>query len=111
MNLVLLHTFLIINYMVQTPEIIKQLKKFKLESASRYGINLMGIFGSYARGQQDENSDQDIFISLNEADFFVLEKIKEELENVLHIPIDIVNFRSLLRNTLKQNNLKDAVYI
>ena len=49
MNLVLLHTFLIINYMVQTPEIIKQLKKFKLESASRYGIKLMGIFGSYAR--------------------------------------------------------------
>ena len=47
----------------------------------------MGIFGSYAREHQDENSDLDIFISLDEADFFVLEKIKEELENVLHILI------------------------
>ena len=97
--------------MVQTPEIIRQLKKFKLESASRYGIKLMGIFGSYARGQQDENSDLDIFVSLNEADFFVLEKIKEELGNMLHIPIDIVNFRSSLRDTLKQNILKEALYI
>ena len=97
--------------MVQTPEIINQLKKFKFESASRYGIKLMGIFGSYAREQQDENSDLDIFISLNEADFFVLEKIKEELENMLHIPIDIVNFGSSSRNTLKQNILKDALYI
>ena len=41
----------------------------------------------------------------------VLEKIKEELESMLHIPIDIVNFRSSLRDTLKQNILKDAVYI
>lgn len=40
--------------MVQTLEIIRQLKKFKLERASRYGIKLMGIFGSYARGQQDD---------------------------------------------------------
>lgn len=30
---------------------------------------------------------------------------------MLHIPIDIVNFRSSLRNTLKQNILKGAVYI
>ena len=97
--------------MVQTPEIINQLKKFKFESASRYGIKLMGIFGSYAREQQDENSDLDIFISLNEADFFVLEKIKEELENMLHIPIDIVNFGSSSRNTLKQNIVKEALYI
>lgn len=97
--------------MVQTPEIIKQLKKFKFECAAKYGIKFMGIFGSYARGQQDEDSDLDIFISLNETDFFVLEKIKEELENLLNLPIDIVHFRDSLRETLKQNILKDAVYI
>lgn len=97
--------------MVQTIEIIRLLKNFKVESSSKYGIKLMGIFGSYARGQQNEKSDLDIFISLNEPDFFVMEKIKEELENLLHIPIDLVNFRDSLRNTLKQNILKDAVYI
>ncbi len=97
--------------MKSTAEIISILKRFKQNSAYKYGIQSLGIFGSFARGQQDAASDLDIFVVLQESDFFTLEKIKEELEGLVHFKIDIVNFRDSLRDSFKQNILKDAIYI
>lgn len=97
--------------MTSTAEIIKLLKLFKQNSAHKYGIRTLGIFGSFARNQQDEKSDLDIFVTLQESDFFTLEKIKEELEQLIHFKIDVVNFRDSLRDSFKQNIQKDAIYI
>lgn len=97
--------------MKSTTEIIHILKRFKEESASKYGIKSLGIFGSFARNQQDEASDLDVFVVLQDADFFTLEKIKEELERLTYFKIDLVHFRDSLRNSFKQNILKDAIYI
>mgnify|MGYP003468802397 CR=1 FL=1 len=65
--------------MLSTKEVINILKKFKTESASKYGITSLGLFGSFARNQQRETSDVDVFVTLKESDFFVLERIKEEM--------------------------------
>ncbi len=97
--------------MKSTTEIIHILKRFKEESASKYGIKSLGIFGSFARNQQDEASDLDVFVVLQDADFFTLEKIREELERLTYFKIDLVHFRDSLRNSFKQNILKDAIYI
>lgn len=96
--------------MQSTAEIIKILKRFKETSAHKYGIRTLGIFGSFARGQQDEQSDLDVVVTLNDPDFFTLEKIKEELEKLMHLNIDIVNFRNTLRDSLKANIQQDAIY-
>lgn len=50
--------------MISTKEVIMLLKQFKSESASKYGITSLGLFGSFARNQQQETSDVDIFVSL-----------------------------------------------
>lgn len=92
-------------------EVISILKKFKQDSAQKYGIKTLGLFGSCARNQQDEASDVDVVVTLQEPDFFTLEKIKEELERLLPYRIDVVNFRESLRESFKQNILKDAIYI
>ena len=97
--------------MLSTKEIIAILKKFKAESASKYGITSLGLFGSFARNQQRETSDVDVFVTLKDSDFFVLERIKEELESLIHSNIDIVNYRDSLRNSFKQNILNDAIYV
>jgi len=97
--------------MLSTKEIIRILKKFKVDSATKYGITSLGLFGSFARNQQNEASDVDVFVTLKEPDFFVLERIKEELENLVHKDIDIVNYRESLRNSFKQNILNDVIYI
>lgn len=92
-------------------EVISILKKFKQDSAQKYGIKTLGLFGSCARNQQDEASDVDVVVTLQEPDFFTLEKIKEELERLLPYRVDVVNFRESLRESFKQNILKDAIYI
>ena len=97
--------------MMDTVEIVKILKKFNAESAHKYGIKSLGIFGSFARCQQNEASDLDIFVMLQESDYFILEKIKEELEHLIHFKVDVVNFRDSLRESFKQNILRDAIYI
>ena len=97
--------------MITTNEIITLLKRFKAETASRYGIKSMGLFGSYVRNQQTEHSDIDIFVTLQNSDFLILEKIKEDLENLTQSSIDVVNFRDSLRPLFKQNILKDAILI
>ena len=73
--------------MISTKEVIMLLKKFKSESASKYGIMSLGLFGSFARNQQQETSDVDAFVTLKESDFFVLERIKEELENLVQFQL------------------------
>ena len=75
--------------MKSTIEIISILKRLKKDSAYKYGIKPFGIFGSFAWNQQDEASDLDVFVTLQKS----LEKIKEELEKLMHFKIDIINFR------------------
>ena len=46
--------------MRSTSEILETLKAFKPKAESEYGITVLGLFGSCARGQQHEGSDVDI---------------------------------------------------
>jgi predicted nucleotidyltransferase len=32
----------------------------------QYGVNALGVFGSFVRGHQDKNSDVDILVEFNE---------------------------------------------
>lgn len=97
--------------MLSTVRILEILKKFKEESSQKYGITSLGIFGSFARYQQDHLSDLDVVVTLRDSDFFIIEALKEELEQLLQIKIDIVNFRDSLRDSLKINIQKDAIYV
>ena len=38
-----------------------------------------------------------------DANVIIFERIKEELENLIHKNIDVVNYRESLRNSFKQN--------
>ena len=46
--------------MKTTAEILDILRDFKAHYAEKYGIITLGLFGSAARGEHDENSDIDI---------------------------------------------------
>jgi uncharacterized protein len=92
-------------------ETLKILAQHQDELAKRYGVTRLGIFGSVARGEATEASDVDIVIEMEKPDLFFMVHIKQELEDVLHCPVDIVHYRPNMNSYLKKQINKDAVYV
>ena len=65
------------------PKIIKILKKNKVVRA--------GIFGSYARGEEKQNSDIDILIEFN-GSLLDLVGIEMELKKILKVKVDLLTY-------------------
>ena len=74
-------------------------------------VTRAGIFGSYARGEDKENSDIDILVELNE-DLSLLEviRLKNLLEKTIKKKVDLVEY-SLIRKELRDIILKEAIPI
>jgi predicted nucleotidyltransferase len=57
---------------------------------------LLGIFGSYARGEENEKSDIDILIDFDlKVNLLQLIEIEQELSELLGIKVDLVTLRSV----------------
>ncbi|MDD2951893.1 MAG: nucleotidyltransferase family protein [Parabacteroides sp.] len=94
-----------------TSEIVELLRRYKEQYAEKYGIETLGLFGSVARGEQNEKSDIDIFIRLRRPDFLIRMEIKEELEHIFNSKIDLVPLFESMRALLRKNIEHDAIYI
>ena len=92
-------------------QIIQILKKFKEENKERYNIQGLGVFGSVAKDCISENSDIDIVVNLTRQDFFELIGIKQELEEILHYPVDVISYRESMSPFLKKRIDDEAVYV
>jgi len=92
-------------------EILLQLRQFKEKNATKYGILLMGIFGSVARDEAMESSDVDIVVKTELPDPFIIVHLKEDLESQLHQRVDIVRLRNTMNPSLKKRIETDAVYV
>ena len=84
---------LVATIMKTTKEYLQLLQAYKLQSAIRYGISRIGIFGSVARGEQQEGSDVDVYVELSSPDLFSLVHIKDELQQLFGCPVDVVRLR------------------
>jgi len=91
--------------------ILKELQKFKNSHQQKYGIELLGVFGSYARGKAHQGSDVDIVVKLNKQDLFNIIGIKQDLEEVLHLSVDVVSYRPTMDGFLKKRIDRDVIYV
>ncbi len=90
---------------------IQLLKIFKEENRNKYHIKKLGIFGSVAKNRIKEESDIDIVVNLTKQDLFELIGIKQDLEERLKYPIDIVSYRETMNSFLKKRIDEEAVYV
>ena len=97
--------------MKTTAEILDILRDFKAHYAEKYGIITLGLFGSAARGEHDENSDIDICIKLQEPNYFIILDIKEDLEKILSTKVDVISLGAIMRNFFRKSLEQDAIYI
>lgn len=91
-------------------EIIEALRHFKEGNQQRYRIEKIGIFGSYARGDMNHESDIDVVVVLEKQDLFSLIGIKQDLEEKFGLSVDIVSYREKMNNYLKSRIEDEALY-
>ena len=70
----------------------------------------MGIFGSVARNQQTESSDVDIYYE-GETKGFSLSHLKNELEELLGSPVDIIRLRDRMNQLLRKRIEREGIYV
>ena len=92
-------------------EVLAVLRQHKAEFAARYGVTELGVFGSVARDEAREESDVDVVITMPQPKLFFMVHIKDALEEALHRPVDIVDYRETMNQFLKQRIDREAVYV
>ena len=90
---------------------LQTLSQFQQDFGSRYGILSLGLFGSTARDVATEESDVDVVVSLKEPNLFTLLRIRIELEERLHRPVEIVSYRERMNPFLKERIQQEARYV
>lgn len=78
---------------------------------TRYGVTLIGVFGSYVRGEQRQDSDIDVLIELEEnsrISLIDLVELEEYLGALLGTKVDIA-IRRNLRKRIGQRILSEVV--
>lgn len=91
--------------------IIELLRQYKNKSAYRNRIKELGLFGSYAKGNNSGRSDIDIFVKLQPAKMFDLISIKYELEQLLGKKVDIITLRKSMNQYLRNQILQKGIYV
>jgi hypothetical protein len=77
----------------------------------RFKVDEIGIFGSYVRGDQTDESDVDILVTFREPiDFFVFLHLEEYLSELIGEKVDLVT-KKALKPYMSKEILKETVYV
>lgn len=76
-------------------EVMKLLEKAKPDLARRFGVRRLAVFGSYARGDQREDSDVDILVELDPSIGLRFVDLADEIEAMLGVPTELVSRRAI----------------
>jgi hypothetical protein len=72
----------------------------------------VGIFGSYARGDNKKGSDIDILVEFKEApSLLTLIKLENDLTEILGVKVDLVTTGALKNKRIKKSIKKDLINI
>ena len=72
------------------------------EVLEKHNASRAGIFGSYVRGEQKEDSDVDILVELDkDLDLVSFIQIKNELEDTLNKKVDLVEYDTIRKELRK----------
>ncbi len=98
--------------MMKTINEIRQVLSLQKQSLCEiYQITEIGIFGSYARGEETEASDIDILVDYQTAPTFImLVELRDYLSQLFGLKVDIVT-KNGLKPRMRDRVLSEAIYI
>ena len=91
--------------------ILEILKNLKEEVSENYKAEIKGIFGSYAREEQNQDSDIDILVEFHKgATLLDLVRLGNFLEDRLQTKVDVVSQRAV-RKEIEDDIYRELVYL
>lgn len=85
-----------------------ELKDICIEIAKKYNIDTIGLFGSRARGDFQEQSDYDIFI-IGNIDLNTELRLESDLEKKLDSEVDVIKINNDIDKIFLKNILNEAI--
>lgn len=83
-----------------------------LSHLKEYDPIKVGLFGSFARGENIEGSDIDILVEFKESpSLLTLIKLENELTEILGIKVDLVTIGAIKNKRIKRSIKKDLINI
>ncbi len=95
---------------MQKETVLTVLSAQKARFAEQYGVTRIGVFGSVARGEATNASDIDIIVEMP-PNLFSMVHIKEELETLFAVPVDLIRYQRYLDTLLKSRIDREAIYV
>ncbi len=88
---------------------IEEIKEKVAPILEKWGVRRASVFGSYARGDAEDNSDVDILVELSE-DMSLLDFVglKLEIEDAIGKKVDLVEFGTI-KPSIKKRILENQV--
>lgn len=90
--------------------VLSALKVYYNCNKEKYGIEKLGLFGSFARNEAGPDSDVDILISLREPNLFTYATISRQLETVFERHIDLISEKAILKDDFRARVEKEVIY-
>ena len=75
----------------------------------RYQLQRIGLFGSTARNQATATSDVDVWVELDPLTPYATVHLKQELEELLQRPVDLVRLRERMNPALRRAILQEGI--
>jgi predicted nucleotidyltransferase len=91
-------------------EIRDILRSHKQDLRMKYHVKELGVFGSFARGEESNSSDVDILVDFDEPIGWEYIDLIAYLESILGMKVDLVTPMALKRQ-IKDNILKELVSV
>ena len=98
---------------VQTPlsceQLLLVLHAHLSEWRQRYQLQRIGLFGSTASNEATDQSDVDVWVELDPLTPYATVHLKQELEELLQRPVDLVRLRERMNPALRQAILREGI--
>ena len=96
---------------MQKEQALVILKKFKDDFAEQFEVVRIGLFGSTVRNEANQESDVDVVVETKTPNMFAIVHMKNALEKLYGLDVDIVRYREQMNPYLKKNIEDEAVFV
>ncbi len=91
-------------------DIFQILTDLKPQLQREFSLSSIGVFGSFAKNEYNENSDLDILVETTKPIGWKLLTLQIFLEKLFNIKVDLTT-KNALKNQLKEEILNSVIYI